>query len=85
MTESGLRKDHADLVTRFPVTAEAKTFSLSDNKGRVLKNVEIAQDKNHADWNCTPDYGIFPQKETGGPGNLPVLVIAGVVVPAIAG
>jgi hypothetical protein len=50
----------------------------------VLKTVELGQTKNHADWNCTPDYSIFPQKETGGLGNLPVLVIAGVIVPAIA-
>ena len=78
-------EDHADLVIMFPVTAETKTFSLSDNKGMVLKTVELGQTKNHVDWNCTPDYSIFPQKETGGLGNLPVLVIAGVIVPAIAG
>jgi hypothetical protein len=47
-----------------PVTAEAKTFSLSDN---------------------TSITAFLPQKETGDPGNLPVLVIAGVIVPVIAG
>jgi hypothetical protein len=50
---AGIRttEDHADLVIMFPVTAETKTFSLSDNKGMVLKTVELVQTKNHTDWN----------------------------------
>ena len=64
---SGIQQtaDYADVVIMFPVTAEAKTFALSDDKGTLLKSVDLSKAENRATWNCTPDYGITPPKESG--------------------
>ena len=64
---SGIQQtaDYADIVIMFPVTAEAKSFSLSDDKGTILKSVDLSKAENRATWNCTPDYGITPPKESG--------------------
>jgi hypothetical protein len=64
---SGIQQtaDYADVVIMFAVTAEAKTFSLYDSKGTLLKSVDLSKADNKATWNCTPDYGITPPKEPG--------------------
>jgi hypothetical protein len=58
MTGIQTTEDHADLVVMFPVTPEAKTFSLYDSKGTLLNSVDLLKAVNRADWNCTADYGI---------------------------
>jgi hypothetical protein len=64
---SGIQQtaDYADIIIMFPVTDEAKTFSLYDSKGTLLKSVDLSKAENKATWNCTPDYGITPPKESG--------------------
>jgi len=57
--------DYADIVIMFPVTSEAKTFNLYDSQGTLLKFVDLSKAENKATWNCTPDYGITPPKESG--------------------
>lgn len=56
--------DTADLIVMFPVTPAAKIFNLYDNKGTLLKSVDLSKAENKATWNCTPDYGISPPKES---------------------
>jgi len=64
---SGIQQtaDYADVIIMFPVTAEAKTFNLYDSQGTLLKSVDLSKAENKATWNCTPDYGITPPKESG--------------------
>jgi hypothetical protein len=57
--------DAADIIIMFPVTAEAKIFNLYDSQGTLLKSVDLSKAENKATWNCTPDYGITPPKESG--------------------
>jgi hypothetical protein len=63
MTGIQTTEDHADLVVMFPVTPEAKTFSLYDSMGTLLKTVDLSKAENRADWNCTADYGITRNTE----------------------
>jgi hypothetical protein len=63
MTGIQTTEDHADLVVMFPVTPEAKIFSLYDSKGTLLKSVDLSIAENRADWNCTADYGITRNTE----------------------
>jgi hypothetical protein len=57
--------DYADVVIMFPVTPAAKIFNLYDGQGALLKSVDLSKAENKATWNCTPDYGITPPKESG--------------------
>ncbi|MCX6684198.1 MAG: hypothetical protein NTZ37_05660 [Methanoregula sp.] len=61
---SGIQQtaDYADIIIMFPVTDEAKTFSLYDSTGTLLKSVDLSKAENRATWNCTPDYGITPPR-----------------------
>ena len=75
--------DTADIIIMFPVTAEAKTFTLSDSTGSLLKTVDLSKAENKATWNCTPDYGITPPKEsttqpvsTSAPVDLTIVILA---------
>jgi hypothetical protein len=64
---SGIQQtaDYADVVIMFPVTPAAKIFNLYDSQGTLLKSVDLSKAENKATWNCTPDYGITPPKESG--------------------
>ena len=64
---SGIQQtaDYADIVIMFPVTPAAKIFNLYDSQGTLLKSVDLSKAENKATWNCTPDYGITPPKESG--------------------
>jgi hypothetical protein len=57
--------DYAEVVIMFPVTPAAKIFNLYDSQGTLLKSVDLSKAENKATWNCTPDYGITPPKESG--------------------
>jgi hypothetical protein len=86
---SGIQQtaDSADIIIMFPVTPAAKTFSLFDSKGMLLKSVDLSKAENKATWNCTPDYGITPPKESGvQPVSTKTPVEAGIVIlAAVAG
>ena len=84
---SGIQQtaDYADVVIMFPVTAEAKTFALSDDKGTLLKSVDLSKAENRATWNCTPDYGIKPPRESVvRPGSTKAPVGAGILILALS-
>ena len=82
---SGIQQtaDYADVVIMFPVTPAAKIFNLYDSQGTLLKSVDLSKAENKATWNCTPDYGIPPPKEstarpasTEAPVDLTVVILA---------
>jgi hypothetical protein len=84
---SGIQQtaDYADIIIMFPVTPAAKIFSLFDSKGTLLKSVDLSKAENKATWNCTPDYGITPPKESGvQPVNTKTPVGTGMVILATA-
>lgn len=78
------RESRATLAVMFPASPQAAVFSLYDEKGGLLRSVDLRTAENRATWNCTKDYGI-PRRETGAatlPANLfffagAALVIAG--------
>jgi hypothetical protein len=64
---TGIRQtaDTADIIIMFPLTPAAKIFNLYDSQGTLLKSVDLSKAENKATWNCTPDYGITPPRESG--------------------
>jgi hypothetical protein len=79
------RESRAMLAVMFPQSPDAARFSLYDEKGTLMKNVNLTHADNKATWNCTADYGIPQRSYNGGVGpGLPVLVIAGVIILVFA-
>jgi hypothetical protein len=75
------RESRAMLAVMFPQAPNAGTFALYDEKGQLMKIIDLTKAENKATWNCTPDYGIPVRKsDSGGFPGIPVLAITVIVI-----
>lgn len=80
------RETTAGFVVMFPYTADAVSFNLYDDKGMLMKSVDLRKAEDRATWKCTPDYGIPSIRDTRGlPFNqFTLLLVAGVIIAVCA-
>jgi hypothetical protein len=79
------REKTAMLAVMFRQEANATSFSLYDNKGTLVKTVDLTKAEDRTNWNCTPDYGIVHKDQPQMP---PLLLLGGagvLIAGAIAG
>ena len=57
----------AVLAVMFRQEPGAASFTLYDNKGTLLKTVDLRKAEDRTTWDCTPDYGIVHKSRSGIP------------------